>query len=232
LIVTGGPALPYAEWIVKVSLPESRNVNCSNALKLSDYVHIEDYRVVHRHGPGGEHSHPLLIPYSWLDPAMAKKQAVFIAKRLKSTYPNRADAIDANLVELTASLNGLVDEIKELDFSTHKVISTSPNLSFIARAVGVENDYLLWIEPAKDEAEEEERQQEIKSRFAADDSIVILAAGAFAEESIKAALGDSEPKVVPIGLLDLAPKNGDYMSETKKMIANLKQILSDSPAKQ
>jgi len=232
LIITGGPALPYAEWISKVSLPESRILKCSNALKLSEYVHIEDYRVVHQHGPTGEHSHPLLIPYSWLDPAMAIKQADYIAQQLKKTYPDRVTTIDVNLDRLNESLSELIQQARQIDAGSTKVICTSPNLSFITAALGIENEYLLWIEPATDEAEKNERQNEIRDRFNDDPTIVILAASPFAEETIRQAIPENGPKIVTINLLDHAPKNGNYLDTLKKMISNLNQGLASPPAAQ
>ena len=87
LIITGGPALPYAEWLSKVSLPESKILNCSKALKIAEFVHIEDYRVVHQHGPGGEHSHALLIPHAWLDPALSKNSRFISRLDSKASIP-------------------------------------------------------------------------------------------------------------------------------------------------
>lgn len=223
LIITGGQALPYAEWIGKVSLPESKICNGSRALKLSDFIHIEDYRVVHQHGPEGEHSHPLLIPYLWLDPAMVRKEVALIAQALADTYPELSASIDQSKSELDQQLEELSRQLKEIDMEGQQVLLTTPNLCFLARALGVERDYLMWIESPGSAEETAKRLEEIRSRLGDNSSVLILASGDYATDLLQSSGLAAEHRVVAIDLLDHPPGEGDLLSELKSMIAALQQ---------
>ena len=74
LVVANGIGAQYASWLDTVSIPESRLCNsATKGLAIREYVQVDDIRLVHSHGPEGEHSHPMMISQSWLDPAIAKK---------------------------------------------------------------------------------------------------------------------------------------------------------------
>lgn len=212
LIVTGGPALPYAEWIGKVSLPESKVADCSAGLRLADFIQIEDTHVVHKHGPEGEHSHPLLISYGWLDAAIVRKQAAWLAKRLQQVYPDRRDAIAERLAVLdrdlsALSFSGLADSTKY-----DKVIFTTPNLSFLARAMGVENNYLLWVEPEQNAEESKARIEELVSEIGEAKSVLLVISGEFAQKIVDRACPKDVCKIVYVDTVDRPPRDGDFLT--------------------
>ena len=90
LVVANGRGAEVAKWLETVSIPDSRLCNsATRGLALADYIAIEDLRMVHAHGPEGEHSHPTMVGNTWLDPAIAKKQSAYIAQELMRVFPER-----------------------------------------------------------------------------------------------------------------------------------------------
>ncbi|MCH2183191.1 MAG: zinc ABC transporter substrate-binding protein [Mariniblastus sp.] len=144
LIIANGPGAPFAKWMVRVSLPESRVVPTTDNFSLEEFIMVKDHRVVHRHGPEGEHSHPFMVSETWLDPAMAKKQAGEIATALASSYPEMGDRFQQNLQQLNGSLDGLTERFEMIP--TGSVITATPRLKFLTRAAGLPDTHLLWFD--------------------------------------------------------------------------------------
>ena len=70
----------YAKWVKKVSLPRSRLVDTSR--RFSEQLITSTDAVTHSHGPKGEHAHEALAFTTWLDFALAARQAEAIAVAL------------------------------------------------------------------------------------------------------------------------------------------------------
>ena len=73
LIITNGPGIDYANWLIKVTLPDSKICATSEALSLQDFIKVKGVDIVHSHGPEGEHSHPFMVAYSWLGSSHRKE---------------------------------------------------------------------------------------------------------------------------------------------------------------
>ena len=144
LIIANGPGAPFAQWMVRVSLPESRIVHTTDDLNLDEFIMIKDYQVVHQHGPEGEHSHPFMVAQSWLDPQIAGKQAVQIATALKTTYPDLSATFDENLQRLSQELTELSQRTASLP--EREILSSTPRLKFLTRAAGLKDTHLLWFD--------------------------------------------------------------------------------------
>ena len=139
LIVANGTGASYVQWLVTVSLPDNKRINtATKGLSLSDYISVEDVRLVHSHGPEGEHSHATMVSRTWLDPKMAIKQATYLAKRLKEQYPDAADSIDSQLKSLRMEL----EAIEIPDLSGQMVLSADHELKFLSRAADLADVHL------------------------------------------------------------------------------------------
>ncbi len=139
LIITNGTGASYAPWLVTVSLPDNKRINtATKGLSLSDYISVEDVRVVHSHGPEGEHSHATMVARTWLDPKMAIKQATYLATRLKERYPDAAESIDSHLKSLRAEL----EAIEIPDLAGQVVLSADHELKFLTRAADLSDVHL------------------------------------------------------------------------------------------
>jgi len=146
LIVANGTGATYAKWLTTVSLPETKLIlTASRGLALSDYIMVEDIRLVHAHGPEGEHSHPTMISETWLDPATLKKQAIYIQSQLAKTYPDDAGRFAANLATIEETLDSLTS--LEPDSKAKKVVITAtPQVKFLTRSLNIIDLHLNWNE--------------------------------------------------------------------------------------
>ena len=164
LIIANGPGAPFARWINRVSLPETKLCNTTENLDLDDFISVKDYRVVHRHGPEGEHSHPFMVAETWLDPKIAKKQAAHIAAALEETYPAQADLFKEHLQQLERDLDTLSDRLSAIP--PGPIMTATPRLKFLTRATNLKDTHLLWFDLPKESAWSETGQPEFLKRAA------------------------------------------------------------------
>ena len=172
LIIANGPGAPFARWMVRVSLPESRICHTTDNLDLQDFISVKDYRVVHRHGPEGEHSHPFMVAQTWLDPLTAKKQAQQIAVALETGYPEMASVFRDNLRGLEKDLDGLAARLEVIPDG--QVITSTPRLKFLTRAAGLEDTHLLWFDLPQEPSWSATEEQDFVARAKQSNSKNIL----------------------------------------------------------
>lgn len=110
LIVTNGA--DFAGWVKKLSLPRSKVLKTSLALK-ADLITVPDFEV-HSHGTGAAHSHAGTVAFFWLDPTLMSKQADAIGKKLTQILPQEKESIAANLKQLKNSLEPLDQKLDQL----------------------------------------------------------------------------------------------------------------------
>ena len=136
-VVTNGTGATYANWLVTVSLPESRMIpTATKGLSLKDYIAVEDVRIVHSHGPEGEHSHPTMVSRTWLNPMVASKQVKYLSTRLQDAYGAKKNDIVQNEKKLQkqfGELEQLLDQFRGQapDF----VVSATHELKFLTQSL-------------------------------------------------------------------------------------------------
>ncbi|MEE2826077.1 MAG: metal ABC transporter substrate-binding protein [Planctomycetota bacterium] len=172
LIIANGPGAPFAQWMVRVSLPESRICHTTDNLDLQDFISVKDYRVVHRHGPEGEHSHPFMVAQTWLDPKIARKQADQIAAALESRYPEKAAIFQENRQGLDQDLDRLANRMKSIPGG--EVLTSTPRLKFLTRAAGLTDTHLLWFDLPDKKSWSEKGEQDFLGRAKQSSSKSIL----------------------------------------------------------
>jgi zinc transport system substrate-binding protein len=133
----------FAAWTQRATLPRSRIVNTSAAF---EGAYIATETVSHSHGEAGEHSHTGTASYTWLDFGQALQQAVAIAEALRRVAPQAEDQIARNLDGLTADLEALDAEAREIGAgaAAHAVISSHPRYQYFGRAYGLTLDAVDW----------------------------------------------------------------------------------------
>ncbi len=104
--------LQLAKWMEKVSLPESKVINTSEAFKNS-YIEIRTGET-HSHGGEGEHVHYGYAFTTWLNFKYAEQQAKAILDVLVSKRPEHKDIFAANFKELKAELLALDQDMSTL----------------------------------------------------------------------------------------------------------------------
>lgn len=227
LIIANGTGATYANWLATVSLPESKMCySATRGLSLSDYIAVEDVQIVHTHGPEGEHSHATMVARSWLDPAIAKQQAIYIADQLGRVYPKLADQFNQNMKSLTTDLDRLAGQLETLKATSPPVVlSASPDLKFFTRAAGVTDRHLTWFElPSAEQA-----KSELKTLLSENSGIepnLILFGSENPDESLKLELKTAGLEPIIIDLIDKKPETGDYLTAMESNIAILSAAMN------
>ena len=237
LVIANGPGAIYADWLSRVSLSDSKVCNSCTNLSTKDFIMVEDHKIVHQHGPEGEHSHPYLVAYSWLDPAIAKKQAKRILSALSSTYPDKKESFEANFNALVKDLDQLSTELASLDsgaVTDSKVLAINPLTKFFTRAAKVNEQHLLWFDDQDDGKRKPQLEQMLKE-LRGDDATnsVILIYPKDGIYGLDKTLGDNFIEDFglidcPIETLDRTPESGDYLSVMRENIDALKNALGDA----
>jgi zinc transport system substrate-binding protein len=167
IIFVNGSAAPFANWLPHVTLPESKLCATANeGLKLADMIAVEDIRIVHSHGPEGEHSHPTMVRYPWLDPAMAMGQVDVMASRLIKTYPAMESSITKSHQELNkelAQLSAGIEQIAATKTSPVSILTDSPDLKYLTRALSLQDVHLNWSEPLGIDEAKAQLQEKLSS---------------------------------------------------------------------
>lgn len=228
LIVANGLGATYAHWLETISLPDSKVCNsASRGLGLTDYISVEDIRTVHSHGPEGEHSHPMMVANTWLDPSIASKQADYIAKELTRVFPTHTDVFQKNLAALKSDLWELTKSLAEIKSANPElksdekqkksqpeiVFTTTPDLKFLTRGIGWDDQHFNWFDPPS----QQQLESDLKKTIAAKRVIErngkrILLSSQPLPPTIIAAVEAANMKVILIDCLDQRPLTGDYLS--------------------
>lgn len=230
LIIANGTGATYADWLTTVSLPESKIRNAATkGLALSDFIAVEDVTITHSHGPEGEHSHPTMVARTWLDPAMAQKQAQYIAKQLTEVYPDRSDEFADNLKALVVELDRLSERAKSIrPEQDNAVITATPRLKFLSRGAELGDRHLTWTEMPTVEQIQKDLTRILDPEN--EKASVILFDDVMPGEAIASILKDHGLTPVAIDLIDRDSPDGDYLTRMEANIALLEQALGKSPA--
>lgn len=226
LVIVNGPGAAYAKWLVQVTLSDSKMCVAASELSTDDYFLVNDYQIVHSHGGEGEHSHPYTVPYSWLDPAIAKKQADTIAKALRKTYPEFEEEFDDNLAKLHADLDQLSQEFESAALSGTLVVST-PDAKFLTRALGFDDKHLLLFDfenTSRNDAVERisKLDDETELKFVWVDTAAYGGDQEQKTKMLEQLFPNEAPDVIQIELMDHPPATGDYLTALRELLQKFK----------
>ena len=126
LIVLNGIGLE--KWVETASLPAGRVLE-SCWLNPDEVVRYEDI-TVHKHGPGGEHAHEGIDAHTWLDHALAARQANCIYLEMQSRWPQHAGAMSKNLKPLLDDLVALAERLKTI--KPAPLLASHPAYNYLA----------------------------------------------------------------------------------------------------
>ncbi|QHQ36407.1 metal ABC transporter substrate-binding protein [Algicella marina] len=129
----------YAAWTTKTSLPRSRTVTALAGLER-EIIETEG-AITHSHGPEGEHAHTGQDPHTWLDFALAARQARAIGDALARKLPEAdlgTDALVAELEALDARAASIAPRLPQ------PIVASHPRYAYFARAYGLEIISLEW----------------------------------------------------------------------------------------
>jgi zinc transport system substrate-binding protein len=212
----------YARWTEHVSLPPSRLIDTSQAFQ-DQYITLED-RVVHQHGPDGEHVHEGYAFTTWLDPRQAIQQAEAIYGAFSSRWPDRADVFRANWQALEADLHALDVRLTEVNagYEGQPLLASHPVYHYLARRCEWDLRSVHW-EP--DELPDDEQWQELQQLLEEHPARWMIWEDAPLEETAQRlqALGVGRAIVIPC---ENTPDSGDYLDVMYQNLVNLEAIFA------
>ncbi|GIW78328.1 MAG: hypothetical protein KatS3mg105_0135 [Gemmatales bacterium] len=127
----------YAKWLQMVSLPTSRMVNTTEAVRKK-YILVKD-GVTHQHGPEGKHTHAGTAFTTWLDPTIAIAQARSVKDALAKLSPEHASVFEANFAELEKDLAALDAEFEAVfaGVGQQPLLASHPVYQYLAQRYGL-----------------------------------------------------------------------------------------------
>jgi zinc transport system substrate-binding protein len=128
----------YASWTDRASLPPSKLVDTSAG--FSELLLPAGDRVVHAHGPGGEHEHGETAFTTWLDPRLAALQAEAIRDAMVRADSAGSGAYEDGLVRVRDAL-ARVDEGLEAAFAAFAgapLLASHPVYQYLAQRYGLD----------------------------------------------------------------------------------------------
>jgi zinc transport system substrate-binding protein len=153
----------YARWISRATLSRHKRVDTSAA--FADQRISRKDSVTHGHGPTGTHSHAEAAGEVWLDPELARAQALAVKLALASARPAATDRFEAAFLALEADLRALDLRLERASTPLRDVglVFSHPVYSYLERRYGLRGPSLDW-EP--DERPTEQQWRELESRLA------------------------------------------------------------------
>jgi zinc transport system substrate-binding protein len=134
----------YEPWLKNVSLPPSRVIDTTGALK-GELIELED-AVTHSHGAEGEHEHGSTAITTWMDLNVAVLQARAVQNSLTKLWPGEKEAINRRMRELETSLLSLDSHLKEAvgGVESRPVVFSHPVYQYFERRYGVDGTSVHW----------------------------------------------------------------------------------------
>jgi zinc transport system substrate-binding protein len=134
----------YAKWVGRVTLPQAKLVDTSNA--FPDRFLTMERVTTHAHGPGGEHAHAGTAFTTWIDPSQAAQQAQAIKAAFVKAAPGPADELTTNYESLVRDLRALDNAFASLTegHSDLALVASHPVYDYFARRYGLNLKSVLW----------------------------------------------------------------------------------------
>jgi zinc transport system substrate-binding protein len=220
LILVNGAS--FGRWLDRVTLPESRIHNTSEAFR-DQYIMLPD-AIVHRHGPDGEHTHEGLASHTWLSPAFARRQANSVREALTQLVPKKSEYFRQQWVALDRELGNLEDELRRLS-ELHpglRMYASHPLYDYLAQFCGWEVKNYHW-EP--DETPTDRQWEAFAKQHPQFEARVMIWEDRPSEETEQRLRDEFQVSCVPLATLSNRPAEGDYLSIMKANLARLEQVL-------
>lgn len=164
LIVMNGAS--WEPWTSRVSLPASRLVVTSRAF-TEELITVPD-AVTHQHGPQGRHSHPGVIPATWLSPTLLEAQTDALQTALLHQFPAHRETLNRNAAAWKTTLQQPKRLALELREATQNqppaIIADSPLFLYLLRDLGWESTYLAGNESGPAEPEQLQQLRELADK--------------------------------------------------------------------
>lgn len=210
----------YAKWQQGVSLPAARVVNTSAAFR-KEYIELPDM-IVHRHGPGGEHSHHGLAFTTWLDPKLALRQAVAVHEALQQLLPAHQAVLQTNWTALQRDLQELDQLLEESNrqYAGQPLLASHPVYQYLARRCG----WKLRSEHWEPEEFPDANQWEALGKYLETQPAKWMIWEAEPQEEIQARLAMMGVRCLVFPPCGNRPAEGDYLQSMRASLQSLQQL--------
>ena len=163
-----------------------------------------------------------MVARTWLDPAIAKKQAIYIAGELAQIYPDLSGEFSKNLKSISDQLDQLSQQLDSIKLNDSiAIVTATPKLKFLSRAVGLGDQHLIWFETP--EVERAKSDLKALSKPAGRKPVVLLFDDELPSDEIGVILKANGITPIAIDLIDRKPDAGDFLSV---MQMNIKALAS------
>ena len=163
------------------------------------------------------------MPYPWLAPNLAIKQAGAICKHLVRIYPERKSQFTVNLKSLCEGLRAV--EKPDLGSQPRQVISLSPSPGHLTRWLGVDDSHLLYF--TRDEIEDSTRLRNELSDLQKKTSAQVLLTCYVLPAEVQKIADELGLRVVNVDLLESTPAGGDeFMALLRRNIQSIAEALN------
>ena len=207
----------YAAWVANVTLPRSRLVDTTAAVR-DRLVPIES-DVTHTHGPTGDHSHGGTVFTTWLDFDLAMAQAAAVTDSIIAVRPEHEaefraafDALAADIERLDADLMAVTKALGD-----QPVLFSHPVYQYLEKRYNLRAISVHW-EP--DEVPEEAQWRELQSVLQRHPAKTMI----WEAEP----LGETRRRLAGLGVQSVVfspggnrPESGDWLDFMKAGIASL-----------
>lgn len=236
LVICNGPGAVFSNWMEKVTIDESKLCKTTNAVKLTEFVVVKDFQLVHSHGPEGEHSHSWVVPQSWLSPSIARKQAKYCFDQLTKLY-GQTGTMDNSFADLQKEFDRLESKHETLKLKSGDLVvaSSTPDLQYLTRSLGWNDRYLHWNEPrdieqaTKEISEMRERYQSATEKTSSPELAKQFLWSGKKWNQLSELVAQRWKKEVLIDLIDAPngtlPKRGDYFARMENNLDILSSIV-------
>ncbi|MBA4602077.1 metal ABC transporter substrate-binding protein [Thermoactinomyces mirandus] len=156
LVYNGGGFEPWVERVNQMLDPDkTRIVNATESI-MTDWGQVSR-KASHNHGHGEEHQAEGTDPHVWLDPQLAKKQAVAIRNALVQLDAEHKDDYLKNYDQLASELDRLDQEFKQMVANAPKKEFAVSHASFayLAKRYGLEQIALSGLSPSDEPSPQE-----------------------------------------------------------------------------
>ena len=220
LIVLNGAT--YAKWLQAATLPAEKMIDTSRGFQ-DQLIEVHD-SVVHSHGPKGPHSHAGTAFTTWLDLALAQRQAEAIHIALAKLLPKEQDSLSKNLDALNTDLRLLDDEFKMAakSLADRPILASHPVYQYFARRYKINLQSVLW-EPGEFPTDEQWKQlQQLLEKHPAK---LMIWEGKPIQPSVDR-LSELGVRSIVLDPCGNKPDQGDFLAVMRENVVQLKQAAS------
>lgn len=213
----------YAKWMEKVSLPSSKVINTTEALK-SKYIQVQEGST-HSHGGDGEHVHYGFAFTTWLDFKMALGQAEAIKDALIAKRPQHKEVFETNFVAIKTDLQNLDNEMTAVadNLPQIAIFASHPVYQYLGKAYGLEIISEHW-EPG--EYPTDKQWEAFKDNLDHHPANLMLWEGEPSDE-VKNKLKEAGVSSVVFNPCGNKPEKGDFISIMFQNIRNIEEYIAE-----